>query len=92
MTLSAVLQGTKACLGWDRGEALGGFHGPTCTVDAWLQLLQHAERAAGALRPVPGMLGREAASAAVTFLALVNQLLEHWKVRAMRALLARGLC
>lgn len=83
--LQLLSQGTKACLGWDRGEAVGGHHASTCTVDAWLQLLQHAERAASALRPVPGMLGREAASAAITFLALVNQLLEHWKVRGLPA-------
>ena len=74
------LQGTKACLGWDRGDAPGGYHAPTHTVDAWLQLLQQAERAAAALRPVPGTLGREATSAAIAFLALVHQLLEHWKV------------
>lgn len=33
------LQGTKACLGWDR-EAQGGTHACTAVVDLWLQLLQ----------------------------------------------------
>ena len=33
------LQGTKACLGWDR-QPLGGTHAPTAVVDLWLQLLQ----------------------------------------------------
>lgn len=33
------LQGTKACLGWDR-EAQGGSHACTAVVDLWLQLLQ----------------------------------------------------
>lgn len=34
-----ALQGTKACLGWDR-EAQGGSHACTAVVDLWLQLLQ----------------------------------------------------
>ena len=33
------MQGTKACLGWDR-EAQGGTHACTAVVDLWLQLLQ----------------------------------------------------
>ena len=33
------LQGTKACLGWDR-ESQGGTHACTAVVDLWLQLLQ----------------------------------------------------
>ena len=32
------------------------------------------------LRAVPGALQREAITAGVAFLSLVNQLLEHWKV------------
>ena len=42
--LLAWLQGTKACLGWDRGEAVGGQHANTFVVDAWLQLLQQAQQ------------------------------------------------
>lgn len=37
----ALLQGTKACLGWDR-EPQGGSHACTAVVDLWLQLLQLA--------------------------------------------------
>ncbi|KAL0052511.1 hypothetical protein WJX82_003263 [Trebouxia sp. C0006] len=36
-----ALQGTKACLGWDR-EPQGGSHACTVVVDLWLQLLQLA--------------------------------------------------
>ena len=36
-----TLQGTKACLGWDR-EPQGGSHACTAVVDLWLQLLQRA--------------------------------------------------
>ena len=36
----------------------------------------------GVLRAVPGALQREAITAGVAFLSLVNQLLEHWKVRS----------
>lgn len=36
-----ALQGTKACLGWDR-EPQGGSHACTAVVDLWLQLLQLA--------------------------------------------------
>ena len=36
-----VLQGTKACLGWDR-EPQGGSHACTAVVDLWLQLLQRS--------------------------------------------------
>ena len=42
--LLACPQGTKACLGWDRGEAVGGQHANTFVVDAWLQLLQQAQQ------------------------------------------------
>ena len=38
---AALLQGTKACLGWDR-EPQGGSHACTVVVDLWLQLLQLA--------------------------------------------------
>ena len=34
-----LVQGTKACLGWDR-EPQGGSHACTAVVDLWLQLLQ----------------------------------------------------
>ena len=37
-------------------------------------------QAVGVLRAVPGALQREAITAGVAFLSLVNQLLEHWKV------------
>ena len=36
-----ALQGTKACLGWDK-EPRGGSHACTAVVDLWLQLLQRA--------------------------------------------------
>lgn len=36
-----ALQGTRACLGWDRA-AMGGVHACTAVVDLWLQLLQHS--------------------------------------------------
>ena len=38
-TSSMWVQGTKACLGWDR-EPQGGSHACTAVVDLWLQLLQ----------------------------------------------------
>ena len=71
---------------------MGGQHAPTYVVDAWLQLLQQAQQAVGILRVVPGALQREAITAGVAFLTLVNQLLEHWKVRSgHRALYVCGL-
>lgn len=36
-----ALQGTKACLGWDR-DPQGGSHACTAVVDMWLQLLQRS--------------------------------------------------
>lgn len=36
-----LMQGTKACLGWDR-EPQGGCHACTAVVDLWLQLLQRS--------------------------------------------------
>ena len=59
---------------------MGGQHAPTYVVDAWLQLLQQSQQAVGILRAVPGALQREAITAGVAFLSLINQLLEHWKV------------
>lgn len=43
------LQGSKACLGWERIPD-GGLHACTAVVDAWLRLLQRALHAVRALR------------------------------------------
>jgi hypothetical protein len=43
------LQGSKACLGWERAPD-GGLHACTAVVDAWLRLLQRALHAVRALR------------------------------------------
>lgn len=43
------MQGTKACLGWERVPD-GGLHSCTAVIDAWLRLLQRALHAVRALR------------------------------------------
>ena len=63
---SHVLQGTKACLGWDR-QPLGGTHAPTAVVDLWLQLLQISSHVA--------QVGLSSISVRVTLLLL--QLSSH---------------
>ncbi|BDA45078.1 hypothetical protein COCOBI_06-5580 [Coccomyxa sp. Obi] len=87
-----MVQGTKACLGWER-EPQGGTYACTAVTDAWLALLQTAFAAA---RSVPKQAGTPAASrrataeadarvgmAVVSYSAalqeLLAQLLQHWK-------------
>lgn len=43
------VQGTKACLGWERAPD-GSLHACTAVVDSWLRLLQRALHAVRALR------------------------------------------
>ena len=87
-----MVQGTKACLGWER-EPQGGTYACTAVTDAWLALLQTAFAAA---RSVPKQASTPAASrrataeadarvgtAVVSYSAalqeLLAQLLQHWK-------------
>lgn len=78
------MQGTKACLGWDRGDASAGVHPSTLPVDLWLGLLQHALHAirmlGHAVESTP--LGREVASNRGALQELLSQLIVHWKARA----------
>ncbi|KAK9844880.1 hypothetical protein WJX74_008085 [Apatococcus lobatus] len=50
-----ALQGSKACLGWER-EPAQGTYACTIVVDMWLQLLQHALHASHVLPAVPAPL------------------------------------
>lgn len=47
--MSIALQGTKACLGWDR-DPEHGTYACTAVTDSWLLLLQRALHAARALQ------------------------------------------
>ena len=49
---ASILQGTKACLGWDR-EASDGTSACTATTDLWLCLLEIAAHAVRALQHLP---------------------------------------
>ena len=53
--MDCAVQGSKACLGWER-EPAQGTYACTIVVDMWLQLLQHALHASHVLPAVPAPL------------------------------------
>jgi hypothetical protein len=87
------VQGTKACLGWDR-DPEAGTYACTAVTDTWLELLQVAFRAARALPSGVGTpansrrataeldarLGAAVSSYSSALQELLGQLLLHWKV------------